>query len=140
MSTQYQVRFEWGANGLADPADILVVADADDGASGDVLRAADFGLVLSADIDDAPAVADQVLAEQERLGRRATVLILAAGGEWPDGSLRFDVGDHLVAGRVVDALADVGIDFHSPEAAIACAAAVALRPATAHLIRAATHS
>ncbi len=53
-----------------------------------------------------------------------------------DGSLRPNAADQLVAGRVVDELADLGIDFHSPACAAACAAAVALRGATEALIAA----
>ena len=62
------------------------------------------------------------------------IAIVAAGERWADGSLRPSAADQLVAGRVVDALAELGIDFHSPACAIACAAAVALRGATKALV------
>jgi len=39
----------------------------------------------------------------------------------------------LAAGAVVDALADLGIDDTSPEAAVACAAYTGLRRAVVHL-------
>ncbi|MFC7432228.1 MULTISPECIES: hypothetical protein [unclassified Agrococcus] len=137
MSAEYQVQLEWGAQALrAHPADVVVVADADAGETGDALRAADAGLVLAATLETADEVAELVVAQQARLGRRASVTIAAAGDRWPDGSLRVSVADTLVAGRVVDALAERGIDFHSPQAAVACAAAVALRGATSHLVRA----
>lgn len=137
MSADYQVQLEWGVQALrAHPADVVVVADADAGETGDELRASDAALVLAATLDTADEVAEIVLAEQARLGRRASVTIAAAGDRWPDGSLRVSVADTLVAGRVVDALAERGIDFHSPQAAVACAAAVGLRNATGHLVRA----
>jgi 2-phosphosulfolactate phosphatase len=44
------------------------------------------------------------------------------------------VEDLLGAGAVIDALADVGIDYCSPEAAAASAAFTGLRNATGHLI------
>ena len=66
----------------------------------------------------------------------AAIAIVAAGDRWDDGSLRPNAADQLVAGRVVDELADLGIDFHSPACAAACAAAVALRGATEALIAA----
>ena len=137
MSADYQVQLEWGAQALrAHPADVVIVADADAGETGDALRAADAGLVLAATLESADEVAEIVLAEQERLGRRASITIAAAGDTWPDGTLRVSVADTLVAGRIVDALAERGIDFHSPQAAVACAAAEALRGATGHLVRA----
>lgn len=137
VSADYQIQLEWGVQALrAHPADVVIVADADAGESGDALRAADAGLVLAATLETADEVAEIVLAEQGRLGRRASITIAAAGDRWPDGSLRVSVADTLVAGRVVDALAERGIDFHSPQAAVACAAAVALRGATGHLVTA----
>ena len=137
VSAEYQIQLEWGVQALrAHPADVVIVADEDGGASGDVLRAADAGLVLAATLETTDEIAEAVLAEQARLGRRASVTVAAAGDAWPDGSLRVSIADTLVAGRVVDALAERGIDFHSPQAAVACAAAVALRNATGHLVRA----
>ncbi|GAA2176712.1 hypothetical protein GCM10009846_31590 [Agrococcus versicolor] len=137
MSAEYQVQLEWGPQALrAHPADVVIVADADAGPTGDALRAAPAGLVLAATLEGADAIAEVVLAEQARLGRRASITIAAAGDAWPDGSLRVSVADTLVAGRVVDALAERGIDFHSPQAAVACAAATALRGAAGHLVRA----
>ena len=137
VSADYQIELDWGVQALrAHPADVVIVADADAGESGDALRDADAALVLAATLDTADDVAAAVLVEQERLGRRASITIAAAGDRWPDGSLRVSVADTLVAGRVVDALAERGLDFHSPQAAVACAAAVALRGATGHLVSA----
>lgn len=137
VASDYQVRFEWGAAALAErDVDVVIVADHDAGPEGDAMRAAVGALVLPTTLDDADAAAQAVLDEQTRLARRASVLVVAAGDRWPDGSLRPNVADLLVAGRVVDALAACGIDFHSPHAAAACAAAVALRGATNHLVSA----
>ena len=57
-------------------------------------------------------------------------LFTLAGGTDEGG---FAVEDFLAAGAVIDALATVGIDFNSPEAASACAAYEGLRNATLHL-------
>ncbi|MDY0945359.1 hypothetical protein SOM11_05100 [Frigoribacterium sp. CFBP9039] len=82
---------------------------------------------------DADGVARRVLERQADRGDRAVVAIVAAGAVEPDG-FRPAVEDQLAAGAVVDALAAVGIDSSSPEAAVACAAAVSLRRATSHLL------
>jgi len=86
----------------------------------------------------AASVAGAVLAHQEALGRRAMVALVAVGETHPDGSLRFAVEDLLAAGAVVEALAALGVDFCSPEAAAAAAAFTGLRRATAHLLTAST--
>jgi 2-phosphosulfolactate phosphatase len=60
--------------------------------------------------------------------------VIAVGEPRADGSTRFAVEDLLAAGAVIDALADAGIDYCSPEAAAAGAAFTGLRNATGHLI------
>ncbi|WP_413316936.1 hypothetical protein AA0Z99_09975 [Agrococcus sp. 1P02AA] len=139
MSAHYQVTLEWGAAGLqAAAADIVVLADADRGPETEVLlrRAPRTALVLEATLVNAESIARAALDEQERLGDRASIAIVAAGDRWADGSLRPTAADLLVAGRVVDELAELGIDFHSPACAAACAAAVSLRGATNALVAA----
>lgn len=139
MSAQYQVTLEWGTAGMrAAAADVIVIADADRGAeTPELVRLAPrTSLLLEATLESASAVARAALDEQERLGERASIAIVAAGERWADGSLRPAASDLLVAGRVVDELAELGIDFHSPACAAACAAAVALRGATKALIAA----
>jgi hypothetical protein len=139
MSTSYQVTLEWGAAGMqAAAADVVVVADADRGPATAELHdlAPRTSLVLDATIASASAVARTALDEQERRGDRISIAIVAAGERWADGSLRPTAADLLVAGRVVDELAELGIDFHSPACAAACAAAVGLRGATDALIAA----
>ena len=75
-----------------------------------------------------------MLARQEGKGDRFVVAVIAVGEQRDDGSTRFAVEDLLGAGAVIDALADVGIDYCSPESATAAAAFTGLRNATGHLI------
>ncbi|WP_405216228.1 hypothetical protein [Agrococcus sp. Ld7] len=139
MSADYQVTLEWGAAGLrAAAADVIVLAAADPGPERAALLtlAPRSALLLEATLENAALVARAALDEQERRGDRASVAIIAVGRRWPDGSLRPTAADLLVAGRVVDELAALGIDFHSPACAAACAAAIALRGASRSLIAA----
>ena len=85
--------------------------------------------MLAGSTGSAAAIAQWVLDLQAQLGDRAVVSVVAAGTD--DGG--FAVEDFLAAGAVIDALATVGIDFNSPEAASACAAYEGLRNATQHL-------
>ncbi|MCX7523159.1 2-phosphosulfolactate phosphatase [Microbacterium sp. STN6] len=99
--------------------------------------AADLGVpVLAASLRNRTAVAEWILAQQVQTGDRLRVAIVAAGEERSDGTTRFAVEDLLAAGAIIDALAAVGIDYSSPEAAAACAAFVGLRRATGHLLTA----
>ena len=157
---KYQVRFDQGtaaAGRIAGSADIAVWVDAlarvstggdasegdatgGDASGGDVDGAprafldalpADCAVVASG-LVDAPAVASWILAEQERLGRRVYIAIVAptsAGGA-------FDATAVLAAGALIDALTELGIDDTSPEAAVACAAFTGLRRAVGHLVTA----
>lgn len=134
---KYQVRFDWAADGaaaVAADADVVVWVDALADTPAPELPG--DGVVLAAGLTDATAVARWILAEQVRLGRRAMIALVAAGGATPSGSTRFAVEDLLAAGALVDALASVGIDYSSPEAAAACAAFTGLRGAVAHLLTA----
>ena len=132
---QYQVRFDWGidgANALAPGADILVWVDAIPGGDPDPDTIAHGGALVTGSTGSRVALADWVLARQVELGDRATVAVVAAGG--PDG--RFAVEDLLAAGAIIDAIADVGIDYISPEAAAAVGAYVGLRNAVGHVLSA----
>ncbi|GIT79845.1 hypothetical protein LLS1_15140 [Leifsonia sp. LS1] len=141
---KYQVRFDWAAEGarsVAADADVVVWVDAlgDGTIVPSVPAIADLpgtGAVIAAGLTNPAAVAAWALAEQVRLGRRALISIIAAGGSTPAGATRFAVEDLLAAGAVVDALASLGIDYSSPEAAAACAAFTGLRGAVAHLLTA----
>jgi 2-phosphosulfolactate phosphatase len=143
---KYQVRFDQGVEGvarIAGAADVLVWIDqvATDAGGGafdasappavpaEALEAAPLAAVVVAGLHDAAAVAAWVLAEQERLGRRAYLAVVAAGRA--DGGFAAD--DVLAAGAVVDALTELGIDDTSPEAAVASFAFTGLRRAVQHL-------
>jgi len=92
--------------------------------------------VVAACLRNRTAVANWILQHQLRIGARLKVAVVAAGEVREDESLRFAVEDLLVAGAVVDALAAVGIDDSSPEAAAACAAWLGLRRAAGHMLTA----
>ncbi len=160
----YQVRHEWGAEGIArlEPADVVIVADvlrfsstmADAVAVGHVVELDDARawssngadaaaaaqregtIVLLGALRNASAVARAALAVQERRGARTSVAVIAAGERATDGSLRFAVEDQLGTGAIIDALTAVGIDHCSPEAAASAAAFRSLRPALRHLFTA----
>jgi len=87
------------------------------------------GAILAGSTGSAVATAQWILDLQQRLGDRAIVAVVAAGTD----AGGFAVEDLLAAGAVIDALASVGLDFNSPEAAAACAAYEGLRNATLHL-------
>ncbi len=132
----YQVRFDWGSPGagsIGDGADAVVWVDQLQASPREV---PEFPVVVSGSIQNSAAVAAWVLEQQALRGDRFTIAVVAAGEQRPDGSLRFAVEDLLGAGAVIDALAEVGIDYCSPEAAAACAAYTSLNKAAAHLISA----
>ncbi|WP_423921907.1 hypothetical protein ACPEEZ_01685 [Frigoribacterium sp. 2-23] len=145
--TRYQVRFDWGEGGaarVADGAHVVVVVDQLDGHGSSSTRAAVERIarhapagasVLHATTASAADAARYVLDAQAARGDRAIVAIVAVGADDPTG-FRPCVEDLLAAGAVVDALAARGIDFSSPEAAAACAAAVSLQKAAGHLLTA----
>lgn len=147
---KYQVRLDHGVAGaarIAPGAHVVVVVDVLDGhgtltrdetvrvvaALPEVASGADVLVVTGAGA--AAEVARHVAERQTRQGDRALVAIVAAGAVEADG-FRPAVEDQFAAGAVVDALAAVGIDFSSPEAAVACAAAGALARASSHLLTA----
>jgi 2-phosphosulfolactate phosphatase len=133
---QYQVRFDWGHSGavaVGEGADVIIWVDEQPATPRELPP---FPLVVSASIRNSAATAEWVLTRQGERGDRFTVAVIAAGEKRSDGSLRFAVEDLLGAGAVVDALAAVGIDYCSPEAAAACAAYTSLRRGAAHLISA----
>ncbi|MBY0690208.1 2-phosphosulfolactate phosphatase [Microbacterium marinilacus] len=162
----YQVRLDWGVDGVARlaPADVYVVVDvirfssnvaAAVAAGGRVVLAdaaahsvngaavaraagelAHRPLVLAAALRNASAVAAAVKAEQERRGARTSVAVIAGGELAPGGTLRFAVEDLLGAGAVVDALTPLGIDHSSPEAVAAAESFASLRRAAKHLLTA----
>jgi 2-phosphosulfolactate phosphatase len=91
-------------------------------------------LIVAGSLRNAAAIAAWALAQQGGKGDRFTVAVIAAGETRPDGDIRFALEDLLGAGAIIDALAEAGIDYCSPEAAAAAAAYTGLRNATGHLI------
>ena len=134
--TQYQVRFDWGMDGaaaIAPGAHIVIWADAlQTSGAPDITTLDTDATVLAGTVGSRAAVARWVLARQTELGGRAIVAVVAAGTD--DG--RFAVEDLLAAGAVIDAIAALGIDFVSPEAAAAIGAYEGLRNATNHVLSA----
>jgi 2-phosphosulfolactate phosphatase len=128
----YQVRFDWGTSGAGSVGiDADVVAWVDELGSEPVPDG-----VRVATMAGAEEFARWCLARQEEVGGRFRIAVVAAGATQDDGSLRFTVEDLLGAGAVIDAIAELGIDHQSPEAAAAAAAYTGLRRATTHLINA----
>jgi 2-phosphosulfolactate phosphatase len=138
---KYQVRFDWGVAGfqaLAADADVIVLADALP--TVDTRNALPTSIaahtVIVAGLETSALVADWALARQTEKGDRFSVAVIAVGESRPDGTIRFAMEDLLVAGAVIDALAERGIDHCSPEAAAAAASFVGLRRAVKHLVKA----
>lgn len=158
----FQVRFDWGVDGLrrladsdvvivvdvigfgfealaaAERGESLALGDAADGgaAVARAAAAAEHGpVVYAGGFRNAAAVAQAVMAEQGRRGVRTSIAVIAAGE--PEGSgLRFAVEDLLGAGAVIAALSDLGIDHSSPEAVATAESFRALRRAVKHLLTA----
>ena len=147
----YQVRFDWGLAGLRRlaPADLTVVVDVL-GFSASAQRiageAAEAGSsVFLGSLRNAAAVARAALAEQVARGERTSIAVIAVPATSGDGSAGegsagegeiFAVENLLGAGAVIDALATLGTDHSSPEAAVACEGFAGLRRAVGHLISA----
>jgi 2-phosphosulfolactate phosphatase len=140
--SQYQVRFDWGVEGaraIGGGADVLVLVDVLGGPHTDVdALAGTSDAVVAGSLRNAAAVARWALERQADKGDRFTIALVAVGENRESGSLRFALEDLLGAGAIIDALASVGIDYCSPEAAAAAAAFTGLRNATRHLIGAST--
>ncbi|MGV9194656.1 2-phosphosulfolactate phosphatase [Microbacterium sp. MC2] len=96
-------------------------------------------VVLLGGLTNATAVAAGILDEQRRRGERTSINVIAAGeltSSDPHAPLRFAVEDLFGAGAVIDALAAIGLDYSSPEAAAACESFRSLRGAVRHLLTA----
>ncbi len=96
--------------------------------------------LMRATLEEAKEIAELALRRQGELGSRFVIAVVAAGAAREDGSVRFAVEDLLAAGAIIDALAAVGIDHQSPEAAAAAAAYTGLKNAVRHLISASASS
>lgn len=131
---RYQVRLGWGiegANAIAEGAHIVVWVDALPGGTADPLTIIRTGALITGSVGSSSAIADWVLTQQVALGDRVIVAVVAAGTAG-----RFAVEDLVAAGAVIDALAEVGIDYISPEAAAAVEAYAGLRHAVDHVLSA----
>lgn len=161
--SDYQVRLEWGADGLARlaPAHVVVIVQTL-GLTAHALEACENGARLDVSVDDDPAaalvrsasaagahvvigglrnaaaVAAHVLDVQRSRGERTSISVIAAGhhDDTDAAALRFAVDDLLGAGAVVAALGDLGIDHASPDAAVAGEGYRALAGAVRHLLTA----
>ncbi|WP_411719671.1 2-phosphosulfolactate phosphatase [Mycetocola sp.] len=129
---KYQVRFDTGRSGLGRIANVDLLIWVDALALADAAIAVDTpaAAVIAANLTNRRAVAAWALDRQVRLGRRLSIAVVSAG----DGTV--SAPDLLAAGAVIDALVTLGIDFTSPEAAVACAAFDNLRNAVGHLFTA----
>ncbi|MEP6843948.1 MAG: hypothetical protein ABJA11_10520 [Pseudolysinimonas sp.] len=135
----YQVRFDWGSAGadtISQGAHAIVWVDQ---VGGPMIVATSIDL-MRASLEEAAEVAEVARRRQVELGGRFVIAVVAAGAHREDGSLRFAVEDLLAAGAVIEALAAVGIDHQSPEAAAAASAYTGLKNATRHLISASVSS
>jgi 2-phosphosulfolactate phosphatase len=138
---QYQVRFDWGIEGaeaIGASADVLVLVDVLGDAAALPDSVAPTSAVVAGSLRNGAAVARWALGRQADKGDRFTIAIVAMGETRESGATRFALEDLLGAGAIIDALAAVGIDYCSPEAAAAAAAFTGLRNATGHLIGAST--
>lgn len=139
---RYQIRFEWtaaGAHVLAEAGDVDVFVWVD-AVAGETDFAVDAlpagGAVIDGSIESASAVATWIIELQRQLARRAVVAIIAAGDTRDGGATRFTIEDLLAAGAIIDQLNARGLDATSPEAAVAEAAFIQLKPAVGHLVSA----
>jgi 2-phosphosulfolactate phosphatase len=133
--SRYQVRFDWGIPGgdaIAPGSHVVVWVDALPGGDTDPLALAHDAAIITGSIGSRVAVAQWILDRQVELGDRVFVAVVAAGTA--DG--RFCVEDLVAAGAIIDALAEVGLDYTSPEAAAAAGAFVGLRNAGSHVLTA----
>ena len=135
--SSYQVRFDWGRAGAAVIArEVEAIVWVDELGAGPVPEFEPGPAVAVASLASAESLGAWALARQEALGGRFRIAVVAAGATRADGSPRFAVEDLFAAGAVIDALAEVGIDHNSPEAAAAAAAYTGLRRAMRHLVSA----
>lgn len=154
---RYEVRFEWGSAGLdaivegvgavvlvqgvagGHPLEAAIDASERVRAEGWIVDAARAtgARVFGASLRNRTAVAKHVLQHQVERGDRVRVAVVAETASDAFGS-GFAVDTLFAAGAVIDALANVGIDYSSPEAAAAGAAFTGLERAVGHLYTAST--
>jgi hypothetical protein len=136
---RYQIRFDWGLDGVAAvgaDVDVLVWVDAvvtDAGFDPDIVESP--GEIIAGDFASAGAVAQWIVDRQNQLAKRVTIAVIGAGAG-RTGGYRFAVEDLLAAGAVIRSLGELGLDATSPEAAAAEAAYLGLGRGLAHLVSA----
>jgi len=137
---RYQVRFDVGLDGarrIGASAHLLIWCDALPTERVPVDALPHRLEVVDARLGAVAAIAERLIALQSQRAERTMVAVIAAGSpiESPEG---FPVEDVLLAGAVIDALGERGIDATSPEAAAAAAAFHGLRGALGHMLTAST--
>lgn len=131
--TRFQVRFDFGADSpVIEGAHVVVWVDALADPTADPQAIPGSAAVVTGGPAARADIATWVLALQASRGDRAMVAVVAAAAT----GARFAVEDFVAAGAVIDALAEVGIDYTSPEAAAAAGAWAALRNAGSHVLSA----
>lgn len=136
---RFQIRFSFGAHSaIVEGAHVVVWVDAlppsEPSPEADPLAIAGPAAIVTGSPAARDELAAWVLERQKELGDRAIVAVIAAGG----AGGTFAVEDFVAAGSVIDALAEVGLDYSSPEAAAAGGAWSALHRAGAHVLSAST--
>ncbi|MCC7128613.1 MAG: 2-phosphosulfolactate phosphatase [Microbacteriaceae bacterium] len=129
---QYQVRFGSVADSTlieAGDLDLLIHASAFESAAGQIGGSAP---VIRSNLRNRSAVAKLVLEKQTEKQGRFVVAVLVDSNPQTGTA----VGDFLAAGAVIDALAELGIDYSSPEAAAACVAFQGLKSSIGHILSA----
>lgn len=125
---QYQIRLTVGDPGDC-AGDIVVWADAFD------TEVPDFPVEKRVSLRNRLAVANWIVSEQTRRNARTAVLVVVAP---PETTSELPVAHLAVAGALIEALSDAGLDHTSPEAAAALAAWLGIKPARKHLLGATT--
>jgi 2-phosphosulfolactate phosphatase len=85
--------------------------------------------ILASCLRNRKAVATWVANQVRDLRRQLVIAVIAAGEQWPDGTLRPAVEDLWGAGAFIAAMASLGITGLSPEARAASAAWHLIAPA-----------
>lgn len=127
------------ASGETVPLDAAAQAVSLNGAAVAAHAARTGTVVLLGGLTNATAVAEGILDEQRRRGARTSINVIAAGelvSRDAGAPVRFAVEDFFGAGAVIDALAVLGLDYSSPEAAAPCESFRSLRGAVRHLLTA----
>lgn len=137
--SNFQVRLDWGAAGLARLAEsgVVVIVDAISDATDEKLAIEAAALphqptVFLGSLRNATATARAVFDEQIARGDRTSINLVLVG----DSAGGFAVEDYLAAGAIGDALTTLGIDHSAPDVAVAAEGFRPLKRALKHLLSA----